>query len=366
LNIIKWTGRPRKRYAIGDAQTDLKQVPADITVIIPAYNHEAFIKETLQSVLAQTYGGYRILVVDDASMDATVDQALSVRDPRITLRVNSHNMGLGNSILSIFPEINTPMVALLNSDDLFHFERLARCRQMLLDSPDTQMVATDVSLIDAEGGCLTPNNVSLFGDGRNIYYWVRWFEGIRIAQDDQIPLFVRLLKNNFLATSSNIVCKTEYLRSRAETLAGLNYCLDWQLFLDASLDERLAYLPEKLVAYRLHARNTVWFTEGRRLRYFLETNRVAACALNRFFSSVVNSDMKGPELERVLRDALMHAAANANLDGLGLFLNALNQFFHSQHAGRTSARLSELIESFYVMAQQTRFKRREKIFRCSR
>ena len=132
----------------------------DITVLIPAFRHEGFIEEALRSVLAQTYGGFRVLVVDDASPDKTAHRARLLTDPRITVKANGSNMGLGNSVLSALGKIDTPFVALLNSDDVFHPERLERCLTILLDSPNTQLVATGISLIDACGGHITLENVS--------------------------------------------------------------------------------------------------------------------------------------------------------------------------------------------------------------
>jgi glycosyltransferase involved in cell wall biosynthesis len=334
------------------------QTPADITVVIPSYNHEAFITEALQSVLAQTYGAFGIIVVDDASTDATAQRALSVQDPRVTVKVNPHNVGLGNSIISVLGDIDTPFTAFLNSDDLFHPVRLARCREIFLNSSETQLVATDLSLIDADGGCLTPDNVSLSHDGRKIYWWVQWFHGKQSTDDSQIPLFVHLLKHNFLVTSSNIICRTEYLRHHAEALKDLKYCLDWQLFLDASLDGQLAYVRERLLAYRLHSENTIWLVDGGRSAYYLETNRVIARALKRFLSSVADSEMEGPEMERVLNGALSHLAANGDVDGLSLCLNVLFQSDEFQEASRPVQRKYELMKMLYAIAQQTPFKRR--------
>lgn len=357
LDTPRWPNRRRQPFAIGKPRTTGDRTPPDTTVVIPSYNHEAFITETLQSVLAQTYNGFRMIVVDDASPDETAQRALSVQDPRIMVKVNPSNMGLGNSILSVLGDITTPLTALLNSDDLFHPERLARCRNILLNSPETQVVATDFSFIDKDGGCLTPDNVSPLRDGRDIYYRVHWFQGAQAMDDHQIPLFARLLKYNFLATSSNIVCRTEYLRHRAEALKDLNYCLDWQLFLDASLDGQMTYVREKLVAYRLHSGNTVWFTDDTRSAYLLEANRVVARALKRFLSSLTDSQMTKPDLEKVLHTLLLHLGANVSVDAFSLYLNALSQSFEFQQTSQSSSKIREVLELLYTMAQETRFRR---------
>jgi glycosyltransferase involved in cell wall biosynthesis len=337
------------------------RTPVDITVIIPSYNHESFIQDTLLSVLSQTYGGFRVIVVDDVSSDATVERARSIQDPRITVRVNPTHLGLGNSILSVLDEISTPFIALLNSDDLFHPDRLARCREVLVNSPETQLVATDVLPIDKQGHCLNTENVSIFRDGRKIYYWVINFHHIQPTDDRSIPLFLRLLECNFLVTSSDIVCRTQFLRDRTEALRNLNYCLDWQLYLDASLEGGMTHLREKLVAYRLHSSNTVWFVNGNRASYFFEANRVIGRSLMRFLSWVVNSEIEGREIQDLLRTALMHLAGNELVDDFGLYVNAFCHSLDTRQADQRSSRAREIIQSFYAMAQTTQFRRKTNI-----
>lgn len=326
----------------------------DITVLIPAFRHEGFIEDALRSVLGQTYGGFQILVIDDASPDETAHRARLFRDPRITVKTNPSNKGLGNSILSAVEEIDTSFVALLNSDDVFHPERLERCRAVLLESTNAQLIATGISLVDSHGGRITLDNVSRNQDGQRVYEWVRWFHRVQSSQSEDASLFLRLLRNNFLVTSSNIVCRTSYLREHAEALKNLKYCLDWQLFLDAALDDGLMYLPEELVAYRLHSSNTVWFTPENRGSYFLEVNRVAAHALKSYLSSVARSRLGEAEVEKMVAAVVLHLDANSEVDGLALYLNEILPAVQLQSAGECSPTIRTLIQR---LAEQARRKR---------
>jgi len=328
----------------------------DITVLIPAFRHEKFIEDTLRSVLAQSYRAFQILVVDDASTDATLERARSLNDPRITVKANVTNMGLGNSVIAALETITTPFVALLNSDDIFHPERLERCREVLLRSPSTQLVATGVSLIDANGGHLTFDNVSRILDGRKIYHWVRWFDQIQSNGDGE-TVFLRLLKHNVLLTSSNIVCRTSYLREQAATLTGLRYCFDWHLFLAAAVNGGLRSLPDALVAYRLHAQNTVWFSAETRWSYFFEVNRVAAHAMKSFLASVADSEIGEAELEKVLAAVVLHLSANAEVDGLALYLNEILPAIQLQNAGDRLPTIRGLIEQLHDQAKRMRQQR---------
>lgn len=345
--------QPRKRpFAIGK-RTEPSDRPPLVTVLIPSYRHGPYIEKAIQSVLAQRRVPFRVLVVDDLSTDDTVAQARTVDDPRLEVRVNQENLGLGNSVLQALTGIDTPYIALLNSDDLFHPDRLARCCAVLDAQPHTQLVTTGMHLVDARGGELQPEVVSLILDGQKVHDWVHWYRAATPTEDlAGDALFLALLERNFLATSSNLVCRTAWLRAQAPHLQSLKYCLDWQLFLEAALDGSLHHLREPLVAYRLHATNTVWFREGRRWSYYLEVNRVAAAALRRFV------EHHGHDVEErvttVLDAVAGHVASNRETDGLALFVNAVLDAVALEKLSNTSPRVQALIETLNRAAEAAR------------
>lgn len=325
----------------------------DVTVLVPSYRHELYIEETLQSVLAQTHRQLRVLVADDRSPDATVERARTIADERIEVVVNETNLGLGNSVLAALDHVETPYVALLNSDDLLHPEHLARCIERLDEDPGAQLVTTGISLIDSQGGSLTPDNVSLVLDGKKVFDWVHWFEQVR-PKEELAPaeLFPELLERNFLVTSSNLVARTDWLRAQAQELRSLKYCLDWQLFLQAALEGSLRHLPAPLIAYRLHATNTVWFREGRRWSYYLEVNRVAAEAIRRFLK--VGPGDEGERFHTVIAAVARRLTANGEIDGLALFLNAVLDTVQLDAATAEDVSVQELVEHLNQRAEQLR------------
>lgn len=333
----------RRPFAIGTPRQPAAGTAPDVTVLIPSYRHEQYIEETLRSVIAQSYRQFRILVVDDCSPDDTVGRAQAVLDPRIEVRRNGANLGLGNSVLTALASVTTPFVALLNSDDLLHPEHLSRCRHALVSDSSAVLVATDLHLIDDEGGALAPGCTSPILDGRQVHDWVQWYESIRpaeaIPRDQQ---FAALLERNYLITSSNVVARTDWLRAQAESLRSLKYCLDWQLFLDAAREGGLVHLQERLIAYRLHSSNTVWFQGGRRYRYHLEVNRVAAGAL-RAFVATGGTNEEG-RTERVLAAVAEHLVKNRETEGYALFLNAALDALQLDRLAEDSPRAKELLE----------------------
>jgi glycosyltransferase involved in cell wall biosynthesis len=319
LGIARLAARPAPFQSTGlQPSQHHDSAEPDITVVIPSFKHEDYISEAVRSVLAQTYQGFHVVVIDDCSPDRTVARARAVTDPRITVTVNDRNMGLGGSLVAALADIRTPFVALLNSDDLFHPERLERCRDVLLREPGLRAVATGMVLTDSRGGRLAPDGASRIVDGRRIFHWVRWYRSVEATATDSEPLFLRLLRANFLLTSSNIVCQTSYLREHAAEIADLRYCLDWYLFLEAAATGSLGYLPAPLLAYRLHASNTVWFTPRTRPAYALEVNRVAALAVRRYLRRMDHSD-----LEEGVRKIAASLAGNPEIDGPAFYRNEI-------------------------------------------
>jgi len=323
-----------------------------ITVLIPSYRHERFIADTVQSALDQTGVEVRVLVVDDRSPDGTADVARGIEDERLEVRVNEQNLGLGNSVVQALATIDTPYVALLNSDDLFHPERLSRCVQILDDDEKVQVVTTGLHLIDDRNGALTTENVSLATDGVQIYNWVHWYERARMHEDlSAEQVFEELLERNFLATSSNLTARTDWLRAKQASFTNLKFCLDWQIFLDAAIDGALYHVAAPLAGYRLHATNTVWFPAETRWEFYLETSRVLAEALRHYVARAGRIDRA--TVERVVHAVAAHAAHNRETDGFAILLNAVFDGLELDRVAADSAAVQALLRDMQQAAAAT-------------
>ena len=291
-----------------------------VTAIIPSYNHEHYVGQAIDSVLAQDGAEVRVLVVDDASTDGTVAAARTRKDARVTIRANPKNLGLGESLRRALRSVETPYVAVLNSDDLFHPKRLARCLAALDRKPRAAVVATSLSPIDATGRAITAADASPIFDGKRQVDWLRWFEAQCRDVRSKDP-FARLLQGNYLITSSNLVCRRDWLARHAESWSDLDYCVDWQILLLAAQQKSLRIVAEPLLAYRLHASNTIWFDEERAWRFYVESHRVIARALEESLASE-----KGPAAKRFERIVAAVAAAPAHdgvVDWAGVYLGLL-------------------------------------------
>jgi glycosyltransferase involved in cell wall biosynthesis len=96
-----------------------------VSVIIPAYNARAWLAETLDSVIAQTYDDWEAIVADDGSTDGTGDLAASYH-PRVKCVRNERNLGIGGARNLALANASGELVALLDADDLWLPEYLQR------------------------------------------------------------------------------------------------------------------------------------------------------------------------------------------------------------------------------------------------
>ncbi|MBI3793128.1 MAG: glycosyltransferase family 2 protein [Nitrospinae bacterium] len=100
-----------------------------VSVVIPAYNHGHFLKETLDSVVAQTFTDWEAIVVNNFSEDDTISIVESFADPRIRLENFRNNGIIGASRNRGVALARGKYVAFLDSDDAWYPEKLARCME---------------------------------------------------------------------------------------------------------------------------------------------------------------------------------------------------------------------------------------------
>lgn len=112
--------------------TDLPQLPPLgndplVSVMIVNYNYERYLPEAIESVLSQTYRNFEVVICDDGSKDNSrgVIEAYAARDSRIK-PVFQENGGVGSALNSAYAATSGPIISMLDADDLFAPEKLAR------------------------------------------------------------------------------------------------------------------------------------------------------------------------------------------------------------------------------------------------
>jgi glycosyltransferase involved in cell wall biosynthesis len=122
-----------------------------VSIIMPCYNAEAFVKEAIFSMLNQTYQDLEILICDDASTDATKAIIDSFNDHRIRKFYHSQNLGYLLTCNELFQAVNGDFVTFQDADDYSEPGRIAACIEQFEADPDLGFITTDYRSISKSG-----------------------------------------------------------------------------------------------------------------------------------------------------------------------------------------------------------------------
>lgn len=144
-----------------------------VSVIIAAYNGAALIRETLDSLWAQTFGDFEVIVVDDCSTDDTLAILRACRDPRLRIIAAETNVGPVRSRNRAFAEARGRYIAGLDQDDICLPDRFERQVAYLDGHPDIALVAATAAIL--ENGNVTSSIKSPVTTPR-LVEWLLWIE----------------------------------------------------------------------------------------------------------------------------------------------------------------------------------------------
>jgi glycosyltransferase involved in cell wall biosynthesis len=190
-----------------------------VSVVVAAYNYGHLIRETLDSLAAQTYGAWECVVVDDGSTDDTraVVEAYTEADPRVRYvrqenarQAAARNNGIRHSSGDYFQ--------FLDADDLLETHKFERQVEYLESHGDVGIVYSGVRYFSAEGGELSHSRqYSVWDDGRP---WMPEVSGRGRV------LLERLLRNNIMVVNSPLI-RRRVVEAVGEFDAGLTPVEDW-------------------------------------------------------------------------------------------------------------------------------------------
>jgi glycosyltransferase involved in cell wall biosynthesis len=202
--------------------------PPRVSVLLPVRNGATFLREALESVLAQTLADFELLVVDDGSTDETLPILSAVGDGRLRV-VRQEPLGLVAALNRAVAEARGPLLARMDADDVSLPERLERQVAYLDARPRVGLVAVGVETI-----------------GRS--------ETIVLPDNDAALRRRLLLRNPF--THGAVVMRAEALRQAGGYRADYGANEDYDLWRRIARSWELAALPDILYRYRRHERAT--------------------------------------------------------------------------------------------------------------
>jgi glycosyltransferase involved in cell wall biosynthesis len=123
----------------------------EVTILLPVYNGEKYLKEAIDSILAQTFTNFEVIIIDDNSNDRSRAITASCQDPRLRTINNEQRAGLTQSLNQGLRMARGRYIARMDADDIAAPERLEKEVRFLDDHPDIAVVGSAISLINDTG-----------------------------------------------------------------------------------------------------------------------------------------------------------------------------------------------------------------------
>lgn len=122
-----------------------------ISVVMPVYNSEKYVSNAIESVLKQTYQHWELIIIDDGSLDQSVEivEQFAKRDDRIKLLVNTENCGIAKTRNRGIEEAEGQYIAFLDSDDAWYPEKLKTQVSIMLEK-NLDFSCTSYSIVNEE------------------------------------------------------------------------------------------------------------------------------------------------------------------------------------------------------------------------
>lgn len=207
-----------------------------VSILTPTYNHAKFISAAIESVLAQTYSSWELIVVDDGSSDRTADIVERYTDPRICLIRQPHRgiEGLGKNYNLALSLARGELIAILEGDDFWPPDKLAK-QVLAFEDPEVVITWGIGVYIDVEGRVVGHSKVPEF----------QCIEG-RSA-------FRALLIRNFLAPTVTVMVRRNLLAEVGFVQPRGSPFVDYPTWFELTEKGRWCFINEELGFWRVHS-----------------------------------------------------------------------------------------------------------------
>jgi len=205
--------------------------PPLVSIVIPLDNGEKYLAECLDSVFAQTYPNWELVIINDGSSDGTENVILRYQDKRIKYLPNHTNKGIIFSLNRGLQESNGVYIARLDADDVALPSRIEKQVEFLTKNPEYVMCGTYFQTIDSSG---------------------RFLKKVEFPANNRDAQSFLLLHNCFC--HSSIMMRTNIAKELRYD-ENFQICEDYDLWVRISRIGKIINLPEFTTLYRVHENN---------------------------------------------------------------------------------------------------------------
>ena len=231
------------------------------SVIVASYNYQDYIQKTLDSLVAQTYKNFEVIVVDDGSTDESVKVIEKYVQKYPFIRLYQHengiNKGLPETVLLGVQKSKGEYVAFCEGDDYWAKNHLKELNKKINSENDVQIVVNDVQIFGDKKRCEMMGRI--ISDRKKTI-----LKQCGLLSDDQFCV------HNYIVSFS-CCCVERMLLTTCDFVGVPNKVkLDWWLWRQICYQNRIYYINKKLTYWRLHLSDNVRNIEGEKCTEFVE------------------------------------------------------------------------------------------------
>lgn len=231
-----------------------------VSVIIPSYNHQEYVRDAIMSVLNQSFSDLEVVVVDDGSRDKTVAEIRKIKDSRVRLFTFKENRGACTAANYAVSKAKGTYIAMLSSDDLFESDKIAKQVEFLQQNPKIGAVFTKATIIDQDGAAF-----------KQKHFYSNIFDQPNRTQAEWLRFF--FYNANCLCHPSALIRKKVYTKigdydPRFAQLPDLHFWIRLVRHFPIHV------LPDRLIRFRVHANNVSGDTTKTHARHQIEMSWV--------------------------------------------------------------------------------------------
>ena len=214
-----------------------------VDILLATYNGEQYLKEQLDSILAQSYNEFRLLISDDASTDDTIRilKEYEEKDNRITVFFQKENSGVIKNFEFLLERVENEYYMFSDQDDIWKEDKIEKSIKRI-EETDSSLVYTDLEVVDSDLNVTYKSYWKLKG----IYNKIKKYNN-----------FESLYLNNFV-TGCTIISKKEFIDEVLPLPNTSKFVLhDYWIPLVLSQKHKISYIEEPLIKYRQHKNNKI-------------------------------------------------------------------------------------------------------------
>ena len=206
-----------------------------VSVLLTCYQHRSYIEAALRGIRGQTYSDYEIIAIDDGSTDGTREW-LSEQAGMVTI-FNAQNLGTYGSLNRALAEASGEFIAILNDDDVWMPEKLAKQVALFDSNPKVALVHTGGRFIDGQGNVTQGNPL-----------------GFAFPRFETGDILLGLVYENKIIASAALA-RTAVLRELGGFDQGYFGSGDWNMWFRVAEAHQVGYVEGDLTDYRVHGTN---------------------------------------------------------------------------------------------------------------